>query len=207
MLKTLKVSEKSCVAPAEGEKPLNIMTDSNFEAMSNPDKFPYGVGTYSSERPRKLTYRKYWLLDVDGRFSRDLDYLFVAQYIVEAKQVSDDGNNFVWRQKPSRQFTAAQARDQTVLSQYIRIREKHSWLPAVLPAYFLSMIRQLGTPTWFFTLSAADLKWPDTIPNSMVWTTLMMRLLNCNLMRSPIGLSETQLLQPGIYLPCFSKIF
>ena len=30
-----------CVAPAEGKKP---MTDSNFEAMSNPDKFPYGVG-------------------------------------------------------------------------------------------------------------------------------------------------------------------
>ena len=92
-----------CVAPAEGEKPLNIMTDSNFEAMSNPDKFPHGVGTYSSERPRKLTYRKYfhqWLLDVDGSFSRDLDYLFVAQYILEAKQVSDAGNNFAWRQKP-----------------------------------------------------------------------------------------------------------
>ena len=26
--------------PAEGEKPLNFMIDSNFEAMSNPDKFP-----------------------------------------------------------------------------------------------------------------------------------------------------------------------
>ena len=26
-----------------------------------------------------------------------------------------------------------------------------------------AMIRQLGTPTWFFTLSAADLKWPDMI--------------------------------------------
>lgn len=25
------------------------------------------------------------------------------------------------------------------------------------------MVRQLGTPTWFFTLSAADLKWPDLI--------------------------------------------
>ena len=25
------------------------------------------------------------------------------------------------------------------------------------------MIHQLGTPTWFFTLSAADLKWPDMI--------------------------------------------
>ena len=25
------------------------------------------------------------------------------------------------------------------------------------------MVRQLGTPTWFFTVSAADLKWPDMI--------------------------------------------
>ena len=38
-----------CVAPAEGEKPLNFMTDSNFEAMSNSDKFPYGVGTMTTE--------------------------------------------------------------------------------------------------------------------------------------------------------------
>ena len=92
------------------------MTDANFEAMSNPDKFPYSSGTYSSDRPRKLTYRKYFnqrLLDVDGRFARDLDYLFVVQYIVEAKQVQDDGTNFAMRQKPSRQFTAAQARDQS----------------------------------------------------------------------------------------------
>ena len=49
-----------CVAPAEGQKPLNIMTDSNFEAMSNPDKFPFATGTFSSERPKKLTYRKYF---------------------------------------------------------------------------------------------------------------------------------------------------
>ena len=99
------------------------MTDPEFEAMFNPDKFCYGTGTFSSERPRKLTCRKYFnqgLLDVDGRFARDLDYLFVEQYIVEAKQVLDDSNNFVWRQKPSSQLTASQARNQTVLSQYVR---------------------------------------------------------------------------------------
>ena len=164
-----------CVAPAEGEKPLNIMTDSNFEAMSNPDKFPFANGTFSSERPKKLTYRKYFnqrLLNFDGRFARDLDYLFVSQYIVEAKQVLDDGNNFVWRQKPSRQFTAAQARDQNVLNQYVRKDKAYSFMKNICgsPPYYqrtfydlLAMIRQLGTPTWFFTLSAADLKWPDMI--------------------------------------------
>ena len=51
-----------CVAPAEGERPQNI---NNFEAMSNPDKFPYGTG---SDRPRKLTYssiKGYWMLMAD----------------------------------------------------------------------------------------------------------------------------------------------
>ena len=164
-----------CVAPAEGEKPLSIMTDVNFEAMSNPDKFPYSTGTFSSNRPRKLTYRKYFnqrLLDVDGRFARDLDYLFVAQYIVEAKQLLDDGNNFAMRQKPSRQFTAAQAKNQEILSQFMRNDKAYSFMKNIRgsPPYYqrtfydlLAMIRQLGTPTWFFTLSAADLKWPDMI--------------------------------------------
>ena len=55
----------------------------------------------STERHHKLTYRKYFnqrLLDVDGRFAHDIDYLFVAQYIVDSKQVFDDANNFIWRQ-------------------------------------------------------------------------------------------------------------
>ena len=30
------------IAPAEGQKPLSIMTDTNFEAMVNPDKFCFG---------------------------------------------------------------------------------------------------------------------------------------------------------------------
>jgi len=84
-------------SPAEGQKPLFIMSDSKFELMSIPDKFCLGEGGFAEQRPRKITYRKYFnarLQDVDGRFARDLDHLFVAQYIVECKQVLDDGNNF-----------------------------------------------------------------------------------------------------------------
>ena len=31
------------IAPAEGQKPLSIMTDPDFEAMVNPDKFCFGI--------------------------------------------------------------------------------------------------------------------------------------------------------------------
>ena len=164
-----------CVAPCEGEKPMSIYTDKSFEVMSNPVEFCYGKGGFNNERPRKLTYRKYFnqrLLDVDGRFAPNIDYLFVAQYTVEAKQVFDDANNFIWRQKPSRQFTASQARNPEVISQFVHKDKAYRFLKNVRgsPPYYqrtfyelLAMIRQLGTPTWFFTLSAADMKWPDMI--------------------------------------------
>ena len=168
-------AEIVCVAPAESQKPLFIMTDPNFEAMSNPEKFPHGTGCYSSDRPHKLTYRKYFnkrLLDVDGRFARDTDYLFVAQYIVESKQILDDCNHFVWRQKPGRDFTARQAKDPSFIRQCLRKDKAYRFMKNIRgsPPYYqrtfyelLAMIRQLGTPTWFFTLSAADMKWPDII--------------------------------------------
>ena len=59
-----------------------------------------------------------------------------------------------------------------MLSQYVRKDRAYSFMKNIRgsPPYYqrtfydlLAMIRQLGTPTWFFTLSAADLKWPDMI--------------------------------------------
>ena len=47
------------VAPAEGQTPLFIMTDPNFEAMFKTDKSCFGSETFSSEGRRKLIYRKY----------------------------------------------------------------------------------------------------------------------------------------------------
>ena len=90
------------IAPAEGQKLLSIMTDSNFETMTNPDIFCFGSGAFSSKQRRKLAHRKYYnqhYLDVDGPFARKCDYPFVAKYIVEAKQVIDDGNNILFGNK------------------------------------------------------------------------------------------------------------
>lgn len=125
-------AEIVCGAPAEGQKPLFIMTDPNFEAMSNPEKFPYGTGCYSSSgRPHKLTHRKYFsqrLLDVDGRFARDTDYLFVARYTVESKRILDD---CIWRKKPGRDFTARQAKDPSLVSQCFRKDKGYRFMKSI----------------------------------------------------------------------------
>ena len=41
------------IAPTEGQKPLFIVSDSNFEQMCNPDKFCFGEGGFGKERQRK----------------------------------------------------------------------------------------------------------------------------------------------------------
>ena len=43
------------VATAEGEHPIHIMTDSQFELMCNPEKFPFGTGGFNTTRFRKIT--------------------------------------------------------------------------------------------------------------------------------------------------------
>ena len=47
-LENLKTfSQTVSIAPAEGQKSLSIMTDTDFEAMVNPDKFCFGKGTFN----------------------------------------------------------------------------------------------------------------------------------------------------------------
>ena len=69
-------------------------------------------------------------------------------------------------------FTANQVKDKHVMNEFVSKDEAYRFMKNVRgsPAYYqktfydlLAMIRQLGTPTWFLTLSAADMKWPDMI--------------------------------------------
>ena len=167
------------VAPGEGQRPIPILTDEGFEVMCNPTKYPTGKFGLMAHREKKLTVRKYFnqrLLDADSRFCEDVEYLLTAQYAVESKQVADDAS-IMLRQSKGRLYrgqvlTAGVIHDQSVLLQMIQRDDAYKFLKNVRgsPAYFqrvqyevLAMIRQLGNPTFFLTLSAADMQWPDVI--------------------------------------------
>ena len=78
------------VAPGEGQN--GILSNKHFEVMCNPTKYPAGTHGLITDRKTRLTVRKYFnhhLLDVDGRFARDIEYSLTAQY-AESKQVADD---------------------------------------------------------------------------------------------------------------------
>ena len=81
-------------APGENNIPKYILLDNDFEVLAFPDLFPYGGGGYhNAHRKVKLPIRKYFqqcLLNVDGRFAQNIEYLFCAQYIADIKQIESD---------------------------------------------------------------------------------------------------------------------
>ena len=81
-------------APGENNIPKYILLDNDFEVLAFPDLFPYGGGGYhSANRKVNLPIRKYFqqcLLNVDGRFAQNIEYLFCAQYIADIKQIESD---------------------------------------------------------------------------------------------------------------------
>ncbi|WAR02670.1 PIF1-like protein, partial [Mya arenaria] len=160
------------IAPGEGKRPRTFLEDEYSEQLSFPQLFPTGKFGFSMARQQKVTMRKYFqaqILHHDGRFSRNPEYLFYAQYRCEAKDIHDclsvalrKGRVDNITVKDIKQRVADIIHSDLGIHFLQKVRGS--------PAYFnkmlydlLGMIRQLGPCTWFITLSAADLKWHDTI--------------------------------------------
>ena len=167
-------------APGENNIPQYILLDNDFEVLAFPDLFPYGKGAYhSTDRSVNLPIRKYFqqrLLNVDGRFAKNMEYIFCAQYISDIKQIQSDANLAIrlthGRTLSGQNITAGLLRNPTAVKQLVRTEQAYKFLKNVRgsPAYWqnelydvLAMLRSLGIPTWFLTLSAADLHWPEMI--------------------------------------------
>ena len=158
------------IAPGEGKRPQSFFADKHAEELSFPQLFPRGRFGFSYERHNKLSLKKYFqarVLNCDRRFAKNIDYLFYAQYRAEAQEVNDS-ISLSLRKGRSQDITAGEVKEKCITRDDLGIYFLHKIRGS--PAYFnklfydiLGMIRQLGPCTWFITLSAADLKWPDLI--------------------------------------------
>ena len=167
-------------APGENNIPKYILLDEQFEELAFPDLFPYGYGGYHSRKSEcHLPIRKYFqqrLLNIDGQFAKNMEYIFCAQYISDIQQIQSDANLAIHlsrgRTLNGKMVTAGLLRDPNALQQLIRTEQAYKFLKNICgsPAYWqselydvLAMLRSLGIPTFFLTLSAADLHWPEMI--------------------------------------------
>ena len=169
------------IAPGEGQKPKYILTDEGFETLGFPDLFPYGIGDFHSvkDRPRNLNIRRYFnqrLLHIDGRFARNIEYLLASQYATELKQVFGNiGASLCLRRGKASQGTrinAGMVRSTSTVHDLMYREQAFKFLQTVrgTPQYWakmtyevLAMLKQLGVPTFFITLSADDYHWPEII--------------------------------------------
>ena len=167
------VREVFNIAPGEGKHPVSLMTDKLCEELSFPVLFPKGRFGYTSERDIKLSPIKYFnarLLHYSGKFATNPEYLFFAQFIMEQKKISDS-INIALKKVHGQSVTASQVKSNSQAFQNLLLQDQaYLFLRQIpgSPPYWqkfmyevVAMIKQLGIPTWFMTLSCADLRWPE----------------------------------------------
>ena len=83
-------------APAQNNIPKYVLLDDQFEVLAFTDLFPYGHFSYNSQkRSVKLPLRKYFqqrLLNVDGRFAKNIEYIFCAQHMIDLQHIQSEIN-------------------------------------------------------------------------------------------------------------------
>ena len=98
------------------------------------------------------------------------EYLFFAQFIVEQKKISDS-INIALTKVHGQSLTASHLKSNVQsLKNLIFQDQAYLFLRQIpgIPPYWqkfmyevVAMVKQLGIPTWFMTLSCADLRWPE----------------------------------------------
>ena len=118
-----------------------------------------------------------FFLNVDIHFAQNMEFLFCAQYISDIKQIQGDTYLAIClsceRTLDGHEVTAGMLQNPTALQQLVQTEQAYKLLKNIRrgsPAYWqhelydvLAMLHFLGNPTWFLTLSAANLHWSEMI--------------------------------------------
>nr|XP_040030752.1 uncharacterized protein LOC120818062 isoform X1 [Gasterosteus aculeatus aculeatus] len=167
------------VAPAESNSPVGFFKTPKLEAMAFPVQFPTGQNTLDEGRRMKVTPSSYFkarLFCVDDRFARDTNYLFFAQFVTEIHLATSSMTIQLRKGKPmtrdGRKITSGMLQNKREVEKLVRNKDAVRFMQPLrgTPAYWekttrdlFAMIRQLGTPTFFCTFSAAEMRWPEVI--------------------------------------------
>lgn len=155
--------------PSLSGTPINEFETEGYIALAFPALFPRGNADYLRSRDTKVTrdeYFKYLIEYHDGRFARDPRFRFFALNTLMRHRAIQDCNLYARKSKIDKMDIETLKKlindDQSLLN---HIMVYTSNLRSTKPYWnqrcseLLSMVEQLGKPTIFFTLSAADYHW------------------------------------------------
>jgi ATP-dependent DNA helicase PIF1 len=150
--------------------------------MAFPTLFPDGAGDFHQARLRKVELGQYFqhlLRFRGGRFAQHRRFPWFAFNTLQRARSRSQSKIFIKQQHDAEKLTAAdiqimlQEGDQQLVSKMLRYAAKLRGTRAFWLARrheLMDMIRAGTSPHAFFTLSAADLQWPDLhrhMPNSV----------------------------------------
>ncbi len=169
-----------CIAPAAKNSPVSIFKVKNLESMSFPVQFPDGKNTFDEpDRAKHVSPSRYFntrLFSIDNRCARDTNYIFFAQFVTEMHMATSSMSIQLRKAKPmtrdGRRINSSLLQDKQELEKLVNNKEATRFMQPLrgTPAYWektlrdlFAMLRQLGTPTFFCTFSAAEMRWPEVI--------------------------------------------
>ncbi|KAL1268868.1 hypothetical protein QQF64_034231 [Cirrhinus molitorella] len=167
------------IAPAQGKKPVGFFKIPKLEAMAFPVQFPTGQNTIDEARDVALSPSMYFnarLFCVDTRFAKDQSYLFFAQFVTETHMARNSMSIQLRKGKPvtrdGRRISNQLLQDDLEVERLVHSCDATRFMQPLrgTPSYWektlrdlQAMIRQLGTPTFFCTFNAAEMRWPEVI--------------------------------------------
>ncbi|KAJ3525773.1 hypothetical protein NMY22_g10434 [Coprinellus aureogranulatus] len=167
-------------APTVDNTPLSELTP-GYIPMAFPTLFPDGKGDFYTPRIRQLTLGEYFphlLRFRGGRFSRHKRFPWFAFNTLQRSRALTKSKVFVRQNHDEGKLTGEdieemlKEKDESIVSKMMRYGEdlrgtRAYW--AARRAELVDVMKVKGSPHIFFTLSAADLQWPDLhqhMPNS-----------------------------------------
>ena len=164
------------VAPGEGQRPLSIFKDKHAEYLAFPTLFCGQTRVDNSERHVPVYYSdicKWELRCIDRRVALHIPNLFYKMKKLQIEQVSSKVHLAVRRCKTKgKSYTAGYILKDNMGESLVRLDEGYRIFKTIRnsPQYWenqkrdvFAMIRQLGIPTLFLSLSANDLHWAELI--------------------------------------------
>ena len=163
-------------APGEGQTPISLFSDEDAEYLAFPTIFCGEKRPPQTSRKVRVSYGdicKSELRSHDRRVAMSVPNIFFKMKKLQIKYVADTVTLAMRRCKTKgKKYTVENVLDQQQVNDLVRLDEGYYIFRSLRnsPPYFekrkkdlFAMIRQLGLPTWFVSLSAADTRWPDLL--------------------------------------------
>ncbi|XP_065826022.1 uncharacterized protein [Oscarella lobularis] len=161
--------------PTYGSNPISEFTTEGYFTQAFPALFPTGAGDFRSPRLRSVTlgeYLKHIMRYKDGRFARHPRFRYFALNTMMRWRALETARVFVKQNPSDAALTVEELREMTKTSEKIPHfankvvhfgkslhGTKQYW--NMQKKNLFAMMEKLGSPSCFFTLSAADLHWPE----------------------------------------------